>query len=99
MDSIDNKDSQKWLARLDAVKTRYSIATDTEIALFLDVSKQRLQQLRTGSGKRIPYEVKFQILNLEGMTDITDRIWDLLPTEKADVFMKRRDELSSRLTA
>lgn len=97
MDSIENNDSQKWLARLDAVKARYDITTDAELAIFLDVSKQRLQQLRTGSGKKIPFEVKFQIWNLEGMTGITDRIWELLPTEKAAMFIKRHDELSKRL--
>ena len=97
MDLMENKDSQEWLARLDAVKGRYEIATDAELARCLDISKQRLQQLRTGIGKKIPIEVKFQIWNLEGMTDITDRIWDLLPTEKALMFIKRRHELLKRL--
>ena len=31
------------------------------------------------------------------MTGITDGIWDLLPTEKAVVFMTRHVELSKRL--
>ena len=97
MNSIENKDSEKWLVRLDAVKARYAIATDAELARFIDISKQRLQQLRAGSGKQIPFEVKFQIWNLEGMTDTTARIWELLPTEKAAIFMKRYDELSKRL--
>ena len=97
MNTTEDNDYQKWLARLDAVKTKYGITTDAELAIFLDVSKQRLQQLRSATGKKVPFEVKFQIWNLEGMTGITEAIWDLLPEDKAKVFKKRHDELSRRL--
>ena len=88
---------QSWMSRLDGVKEKYDIETDAELAVFLDLSKQRLQQFRAGASKKIPMEIKFQIWNLEGMTKITEEIWNLLPVEKAMIFKQKHNALTHRL--
>ncbi len=95
------EDTQKirelWLSRAQKIKVRFSLQTDKELSKFLDVSQQALQQFMAGDTVLPSLETRFQMLNLLGMSAITDSMWELLPTSKKVKFKAAHDELTKRL--
>ncbi|TAG49777.1 MAG: hypothetical protein EAZ30_02775 [Betaproteobacteria bacterium] len=92
----DVGEREKWIARVREIQRRYELRTDKETARFLGISQPSLTLFLRGETKLPSFETRFQILNLLGITGISNKAWELVQENKRTQFMQLHDELTKR---
>lgn len=70
-----------WNKRIDELKKKLGLSSDTQIASLFGISRQALQQIRTGK-KNPSVTTKLLIMHNMGATDIKEVMLEVLPESK-----------------
>lgn len=73
----------RWLEKLDAIVDRYQLTSDSQLAVFLGISRQALSKFRHGASRLPSIGTQARIIDLLGMAKITEQVWSLLPKAQA----------------
>lgn len=71
----------KWIARIDAMKTEFELTSDAQAAKLLGISQQALSQIRKGQIEMGPL-TKLALLNKLGAMSLRDALLEVLPAKK-----------------
>lgn len=71
----------KWIARIDAMKTEFELTSEAQAAKLLGISQQALSQIRKGQIEMGPL-TKLALLNKLGAMSLRDALLEVLPAKK-----------------
>ena len=78
---------EKWNERLNELKRRLEIESETQLAKTLGVTQQAINLIRNGADPGAM--LKFTILDKLGFTSLRDAVLEVLPEEAAKRAKKR----------